>query len=161
MRRLPLVVGLATILLSAPAPTFNGRWCPGAPPCNGACCPGSDDAGPAGPRSGYEDQPGGGPTWAGDPIMLADLNSYQRIMDVASDDANGRLPFFRSYTSSYLTWDYSWFDPRNGQWGEIKGVPKPFGTDPSSAGGLRWWHNYYSYAMALYSQSGWVWLVRN
>ena len=125
MKRLPISISLVLLLATIGAYADTGIYCPAAPPCRSkyACCPNSGAAGPPGGFIGTPTNSPAGPTSTGDPLILADQATYERILDYAMDTPNGRLAFFRSYSSTYKT--FAW-----GTSVENPGVPKPFGSNP-------------------------------
>jgi hypothetical protein len=104
MNRIAIFMVAVLLLATAAAYADTGLFCPFGAPCRSqvACCPGNGNSGPSGGSLGTFVSSPPGPTSTGDPLILADQTTFERVLDYATDTPNGRLAFARSYSSTYV-----------------------------------------------------------
>lgn len=131
----------------------NSACCPLARQCGGACC-GPDQACAGGQCKDKPSTDCNGktckcnPLAVGDPVHVGAGASFLTAVDIAMHSLEGTLELQRTYSSDESSWAI----------GEIiEPVPKPFGSSPTNAGSLNWWHNFYALVYPVSS----VWLVRD
>ena len=154
-----IVIRFASVLLvmGSAAHADLGLVCPAGPPKRTTMSCRDTDSG-RGSALGVAIVTPAGKTATGDPIILADQTTFQRVVDYSADAANGRIEFVRSYSSTSATFNY-------GIAQENIGVPKPFGSSPSGCASspnfancsLRWWHNWFAYAGTVDADPNWGW----
>nr|WP_254627641.1 RHS repeat-associated core domain-containing protein [Myxococcus sp. CA040A] len=81
----------------------------------------------------------------GDPVHAVTGESILVETDLTLGGSLAPTTFTRRYTSSPLTWLNE---------GLVHSLPKPFGSSPSNASTLNWWHDYYSFVYV--SSSRWA-----
>lgn len=85
----------------------------------------------------------------GDPVNIADGNTYVRHNDVSLNTSLGELDVYRTYNSFENLWGYE---------GAFTDMPRPFGMYNGVADKMRWWHSLYA---TVYIASPTVWWVRD
>lgn len=84
----------------------------------------------------------------GDPVNIADGNTYLRKKDVSLNTSLGELALYRSYNSFADVWSEGTFND----------MPRPFGMYNGTSDAMRWWHSLYA---AVLVNSATVWYVRD
>jgi len=100
----------------------------------------------------------GGDTTVGDPVGIADGQSYFSWVDFSLDTSAGRFEFQRSYTSNDDFWGLA---------GDVVGIARPFGPswtrpDASGVASANWSHSLFSFVLDRPGAAGRpnVWTVR-
>lgn len=88
------------------------------------------------------------PRYQGDPVNITQGSSFERVVDVTLPGTLSSLEFARSYSSNPSEWLHD---------APLVGVPKPFGSSPSTPDSVEWWHNH----LSLVVMSGGKWSVRD
>lgn len=147
-------IGSAAICICGPAngcsvecgvcpPTFTfcgGTCCPPDQRCNGTTCVYNERGGPnmcRGPSSPSR----------GEPYNVDNGSSEHTSVDI---DLGVAPAFTRHFVSQPFAWTGG---------SPLLGTPTPFGTSPTTASGLEWWHNFYAFVFP--ADGGTVFEVRS
>ena len=105
----------------------------------GPAGPAAGGAGVGGPRFGGGNSAGGGEL-TGDPVVVSNNTSYQRVVDFSINTGKANVQFERIYHSSTG-------GPGSNRMLE-NGIPTPFGHAPGLGFGLLWWHTWLSFIVS-------------